>query len=99
MRPRSLAVLTAFAVAAAGLGGCGSDDEFSTAIPKTAPDLTIPTETTDTPAAQQSTTTSPTQTTQTTTGSAGATGGTATPAGRPAATPSGRGGTSGWSWP
>jgi hypothetical protein len=88
MRPRSLAVLTAFAVAG-GLGGCGSDDEFSTAIPKTAPDLTIPTATTDTPAAQQNTatsTTQTTQTTQTTTGSAGAPGDPAAPA-PPAAQP------------
>lgn len=65
MRPRPLALLTAFALAG-GLGACGGDDEFSTATPKSTPDLTIPTATSDTPPAQRSSGTTATSTTSST---------------------------------
>ena len=84
MRLRSLASLTAVTLAAALGGGCGGDDEFSTAVPKSTPDLTIPTATTDMPPAQQSTGTTATTTTSTATGSSSA---APAPAQPPAAAP------------
>ena len=53
-RQRPLAVLAVIA-ACAGVSACGADEELSTKVPKTSPDLTIPTGTTparpaDTPA-------------------------------------------------
>jgi len=64
MRRQRLLSLLAVLTLAGGLAACGSDDELSTQIPKTAPDLTIPTGTTDTPAPARTT---PTTTTSTTT--------------------------------
>ncbi len=46
MRPRCLALLATIALAG-GLSGCGSDDELSSDIPRTSPDLTIPSATTE----------------------------------------------------
>jgi hypothetical protein len=48
MVPRCTALLAALALAG-GLSGCGADDELSSDIPRTSPDLTIPTATTDLP--------------------------------------------------
>ena len=53
-RQRPLAVLAVIA-SCAGVSACGADEELSTKVPKTSPDLTIPTGTTparpaDTPA-------------------------------------------------
>ena len=66
---RPLALLAVVALAG-GLGACGSDDELSTQIPKTSPDLTIPTGTT--PARASDTTTPATTTATTTTEASGA---------------------------
>lgn len=56
-------LLTAVALAGA-IGGCGADDELSTDIPRTSPDLTIPTATTEIEPSQSTTdTTSTTSTT------------------------------------
>lgn len=66
MRRRSLTLLAVLTLAG-GLGACGSDDELSTQVPKTSPDLTIPTGTTESPADAAATTTSTTATTATTT--------------------------------
>ena len=60
MRRRPVTLLAALALAGA-VGGCGSDDELSVQVPKTSPDLTIPTGTTEAPVAD-----APTTTTQTT---------------------------------
>jgi len=65
MGPRCVALLAALAV---GVSGCGADDEFSSDIPRTSPDLTIPTATTELPAD----TTTATSTTTTSTVSQGA---------------------------
>ncbi|MEY2514598.1 MAG: hypothetical protein QOJ89_1956 [bacterium] len=73
MLSRCAALLAALALAG-GLGACGSDDEFSTDIPRTSPDLTIPDATTEIPADTTSTT-STTATTSTVPG-----GGTTPPA-------------------
>jgi hypothetical protein len=62
-RQRSLTLLAVLAIAA-GLSSCGSDDELSTPVPKTSPDLTVPTGTT---AARPADTTTPTTTTTTST--------------------------------
>jgi hypothetical protein len=76
MRPRCTALLAALALAGGGLSACGADDELSTDIPRTSPDLTIPTATTEiTPS--QSSTTDTTSTTDTST--TPASGGGATP--------------------
>ena len=48
---RPLALL-AVAALAAGMSACGADDDLSTSIPKTSPDLTIPTGTTAAPPAR-----------------------------------------------
>ena len=60
-RQRSLALLAVVALCG-GLSACGADEELSTKVPKTSPDLTIPTGTT--PAREDVTET--TQTTSTT---------------------------------
>jgi hypothetical protein len=60
-RPLTLLVVLALA---GGLSACGSDDELATPVPKTAPDLTIPTATTE---ARPGDTSSPSTTTSTTT--------------------------------
>ncbi|MEJ7825031.1 MAG: hypothetical protein WKF48_06355 [Solirubrobacteraceae bacterium] len=65
MHPRWTTLLTAVALASAA-GGCGADDDLSTDIPRTSPDLTIPTATTEIDSAD--TTTDTTSTTDTTTG-------------------------------
>ena len=65
MRPRWTALLTVVALASAA-GGCGADDDLSTDIPRTSPDLTIPSATTENDSAD--TTTDTTSTTDTTTG-------------------------------
>jgi hypothetical protein len=54
-RQRSLALFAVIALCGS-LGACGSDDELSTQVPKTSPDLTIPTGTTQAPPADTSTT-------------------------------------------
>ncbi len=65
MFPRASALLAALALAG-GLSACGADDEFSSDIPRTSPDLTIPTATTEVPdAADTSTSASTTATTST----------------------------------
>jgi hypothetical protein len=79
-----LAVLTL----AAGLGACGSDDELSSPAPKTSPDLTIPTGTTEAPAGAATTTsTTSTTTTQGVAPPAAAAPPAATPPAPPAASP------------
>ena len=71
MRPRRVALLAALALAG-GLSACGGDDELSTDIPRTSPDLTIPTATTEiTPSQSTSTTTSTTTTDSSTTPQSG----------------------------
>jgi len=65
MRRQRPLTLLAVLTLAAGLGACGSDDELSNQIPKTSPDLTIPTGTTDAPADAAATTTSTTSTSTT----------------------------------
>jgi hypothetical protein len=47
---RRCAALLAAVALAGGLGACGADDELSTDIPRTSPDLTIPDATTEIPA-------------------------------------------------
>lgn len=64
MRRHRLLSLLAVLTLSGGLSACGSDDELSTQVPKTSPDLTIPTGTTEAPAA--ATTTDTTATTATT---------------------------------
>ncbi len=49
LRSRGLALLAILSLAG-GLAACGSDDEPSSDIPRTSPDLTIPTATTQLPA-------------------------------------------------
>jgi len=61
MVPRCTALLAALALAG-GLGGCGADDELSSDIPRTSPDLTIPTATTQLPDPETATTPSTTTT-------------------------------------
>jgi hypothetical protein len=61
---RCAALLAALALAG-GLGACGADDELSTDIPRTSPDLTIPDSTTEIPADTTSSTTPSTTTTST----------------------------------
>jgi hypothetical protein len=77
MRPRCLALLAAIALSG-GLSGCGSDDELSSDIPRTSPDLTIPTATTEITPDPSSTTTS-TTTTSTTPGATAPPAGGVTP--------------------
>jgi hypothetical protein len=65
MPVRCLTLLTVLAVAL-GLAACGGDSELSTDIPRTSPDLTIPTATTEAPP-EDTSTTGTTATTDTTT--------------------------------
>ena len=65
-----LAALLAAVALAGGLSACGADDEFSSDVPRTSPDLTIPTATTELPAADTATSTSTTATTTTAQGAA-----------------------------
>lgn len=60
-RHRSLAVLAVLA-SCSGVTACGSDDELSTQVPKTSPDLTIPTGTTEARPDDAATTTATTTT-------------------------------------
>jgi hypothetical protein len=62
MPVRCLALLTTL-ILALGLSACGSDDEPSTDIPRTSPDLTIPTATSEAPPAEPSSTTTSTTST------------------------------------
>jgi hypothetical protein len=77
-RQRSLALLAVLA-SCGGVSACGSDEELSTQVPKTSPDLTIPTGTT---AAREDDTgtTATTSTTDTSTTAATPQGGVAPPA-------------------
>jgi hypothetical protein len=61
MPARCAALLAALALAG-GVAACGADDELSTDIPRTSPDLTIPASTTEIPADTTSSTTSTTTT-------------------------------------
>jgi hypothetical protein len=79
MRHQRPLTLLAVCALAGGLSACGSDDELSSPVPKTAPDLTIPTATTEARAGDEP---APSTTTSTTT--TGTTSATAPPA---AATP------------
>ena len=81
---RPLALLAVVALAG-GLSACGADDELSTQIPKTSPDLTIPTGTT--PARADATTPATTTTQTTTTEASGAVTPPAAAAALPAAPP------------
>ena len=65
MRRQRPLTLLAVLTLAAGVGACGSDDELSNQIPKTSPDLTIPTGTTEAPVDAATTTTSTTSTSTT----------------------------------
>ena len=65
-RQRPLAVLAVLA-SCGGLSACGSDEELSTKVPKTSPDLTIPTGTTEGRADDDTATTDTTSTTATST--------------------------------
>jgi len=78
-RQRPLTLLAVIALAA-GLSSCGSDDGLATPVPKTSPDLTVPTGTT---AARPADTTTPTTTSTTSTTPAVA----PPPAAAPPATP------------
>jgi hypothetical protein len=62
-RQRPLTVLAVLALAA-GVSACGSDDDLATPVPRTSPDLTIPTGTT---AARPADTATPTTTNTTAT--------------------------------
>jgi hypothetical protein len=62
-------MLLAVLALAGGLSACGSDDSLSTDIPRTSPDLTIPSETTDLPPAGPTSTSTSTTSTSTTTSS------------------------------
>lgn len=63
MRRKSpLALLTAVALAG-GMSACGSDEDLSTKIPRTSPDLTVPTGTTPASTATRTSTTATTTTT------------------------------------
>jgi hypothetical protein len=64
-RQRPLTLLAVLALTG-GLSACGSDDELSQPVPKTSPDLTIPTGTTAARPADTATTTTATTTTSTT---------------------------------
>jgi len=64
-RQRPLALLAVLALTV-GMSACGSDDELSQPIPKTSPDLTIPTGTTASRPADAAATTTATTTTSTT---------------------------------
>lgn len=66
MRTRRATLLAVLALGG-GLSACGADDSLSTDIPRTSPDLTIPSETTDLPPA--GTTTTSTTSTSTSTSS------------------------------
>lgn len=78
-RQRPLAVLAVLA-SCGGLSACGSDEELSTKVPKTSPDLTIPTGTTEARADDDTATTDTTATTTTSTTAATPQGGAAPPA-------------------
>lgn len=58
-RQRPLTLLAVLAVTA-GVGACGADDELSVEAPRTSPELTIPTGTTEAPAAATTTATTDT---------------------------------------
>lgn len=58
-RQRPLTLLAVLAVTA-GIGACGADDELSVEAPRTSPELTIPTGTTEAPAAATTTATTDT---------------------------------------
>lgn len=64
MASRCAALLAALALAG-GLGACGADEELSTDIPRTSPDLTIPTATTELPPEDAGATTTATTATST----------------------------------
>jgi hypothetical protein len=64
MRPGCVALLVVLTLGG-GLGGCGADDELSTDIPRTSPDLTIPTETNDVAPVETTTATTSTSTSTT----------------------------------
>ena len=64
-RQRPLTLLAVLALTG-GLSACGSDDELRQQVPKTSPDLTIPTGTTAGRPAETTTTTTTTSTTSTT---------------------------------
>ena len=64
-RQRPLALLAVVA-SCGGLSACGADEELSTQVPKTSPDLTIPTGTTEAPADDDAATTTQTTATATT---------------------------------
>jgi hypothetical protein len=81
MRLQRPLTLIAVLALAAGLSSCGSDGDLATPIPKTSPDLTVPTGTT---AARPADTTTPTTTTATSTTPAAV---TPPPAAAPPATP------------
>ena len=80
-RQRPLALLAVLA-SCGGLSACGADEELSTKVPKTSPDLTIPTGTTE--ARPDDTATTDTTSTATTTTPVTPQGGVTPP---PAATP------------
>jgi len=71
MRPRCAVLLAAVAMGGA-LSACGADDELSSDIPRTTPDLTIPTATTELPPDDASTTSTTSTTTTATTPAGGA---------------------------
>jgi hypothetical protein len=87
-RRRVLAALAVFALGL-GVGACGSDSSVTDVIPKTTPELTVPSDTTALGVSVPTTTTSTTSTTTTGTTSTPATG---TPA-PTTTTPAGTGGT------
>ena len=64
------AALLAVLLLAGGLGACGADDELSTDIPRTSPDLTIPTATTELPPEDTAAATTATTATSTIAGAA-----------------------------
>jgi hypothetical protein len=66
MPARCLTLLTTV-ILALGLAACGADNELSTDIPRTSPDLTIPTATTPEPQAAAGASTTDTTTTETST--------------------------------
>ncbi|HWC27733.1 MAG TPA: hypothetical protein VG474_14180 [Solirubrobacteraceae bacterium] len=84
-RQRPLTLLAVLALASVP-AACGADDELSTQLPKTAPDLTVPTDTTEGRAADTPTTAT-TATSTTTTGAPAAPPPAAAAAPPPAAPP------------
>jgi hypothetical protein len=79
---RAALVLACAALSGGALGACGGSNDYIDSVPKSTPDLTVPSNGTGLPPAQTTSTTSTTATTTTpttTSGTSSPTGGTVTP--------------------